>query len=443
MARQYPQTSSPLGALFALVPVRLVAAGIAASLLAAVLNGLAAQHWVEGGFATFLRVLLFVSGLLLAGGGVWWQLRSAGLAFEERARSALMVAAADAAVLASYLATDKAWDSLRLALVVLWVVGLLTVPLLLLPSFGRRIAVSVLVVLHFGGILTAVTAVELPNGTVPWVTTTLWARVYRPYLSFMYLNNAYHFYSPEPGPPTLVWFLIEYDNGERQWLKLVNREECVTRLEYQRLLALTESTNRPQNTSLPKLGALAKQLDRAARKKGIELPPEYYSNLPAQYREPTADAKRYIASYARHVARTVLCEKDPDARVKRVKVYRIVHQLINAPQLQLDVSPIDPVLYYPYFQGEFDAEGKLLTPGNLPNLAWVDTAANGTPVPRIEKGQDPFLYWFLPIYRRPLDPSQPAAEVKLGDMRLIDTLGLHAGFSTGLEEKWKQEQRKR
>ena len=230
MARQYPQASSPWQTLFALAAVRLVAAGIALSLLAAFLNGLSARHWVEGGFATFLRVLLFVSGLLLAGGGVWWHLRLAGLAFEERLASALLVAAADAAVLVSYLATDEAWDSLRLALVVLWVVGLLTVPLLLLPSFGRRIAVSVLVVLHFGGILTAVTSVGLSNGTAPWVPITLWSRVYRPYLSFMYLNNAYHFYSPEPGPPTLVWFLVEFDGkAPPRWLKLVNRRGAMAR----------------------------------------------------------------------------------------------------------------------------------------------------------------------------------------------------------------------
>ena len=30
----------------------------------------------------------------------------------------------------------------------------------------------------------------------------------------MYLNNAYHFYSPDPGPATYVWFRIFYISNE-------------------------------------------------------------------------------------------------------------------------------------------------------------------------------------------------------------------------------------
>src|SRR5262249_51727018 len=28
----------------------------------------------------------------------------------------------------------------------------------------------------------------------PWLSTQIWTRIYRPYLEFLYLNNAYHFY---------------------------------------------------------------------------------------------------------------------------------------------------------------------------------------------------------------------------------------------------------
>jgi hypothetical protein len=422
-----------------------VVAGIAACLLAAGLRGLINLGWLGGGFVTFLGVVLFLSGLLLACGGVWWELHGLGPSFEERARAAILVAAADSAVLASYLAMDKEWDSLRMALVVLWVVGLLAVPLVLLPSVGRRIAVSVMILLHFGGILTAVTAVELPNNTAPWVPTSLWTRLYRPYLTFMYLNNAYHFYSPEPGPPTLVWFLVEFEGGAKpKWVKLITRDQCVTRLQYQRLLALTESTNRHTATSSNKLVVLWERLSSQATRKGIKLPPDYMSDLAARYREPTPDAKRYISSYVRHVARTVRSDEDPDARIKGIKVYRIVHQLISAPQFEMGMRPIDPVLYYPYFQGEFDTDGKLKPFGGRPDeglsfIQWMGQDRDGKMAMQAERAQDPFLYWLLPIYRMPINPDKPAN--KLEEMTApIDCFREHAGIPTGLEEPTRRKQ---
>ncbi len=57
-----------------------------------------------------------------------------------------------------------------------------------------------LIVLHFLGIGTAVSiAVRRPLGSF----SRRGPRIYQPYLEFMYLNNAYHFYSPEPGPGQL------------------------------------------------------------------------------------------------------------------------------------------------------------------------------------------------------------------------------------------------
>src|SRR5438045_224861 len=82
--------------------------------------------------------------------------------------------------------------------------------LVLLPRPARRVVLSLLLLVHFAGILTAVTAVDPQGGSAPWVSRQLFARVYRPYLGFMYLSNAYHFYSPNPGPPTLLWFRIQY-----------------------------------------------------------------------------------------------------------------------------------------------------------------------------------------------------------------------------------------
>lgn len=428
IARKTSEEFGPWRTFARTIPFRLVVAGLMATFVAEVL------HFVPGSLATFLQVLCICSGLLLAGGAVWWQLRCMGETFDERARSALIVAGAGAVVQSAYVAMDKSWDSLRLAVMVLQLCAIFAAGIVLLPSAGRRIAVSVLIVLHFAGILTAVTAVELPNNTAPWVPTTLWARIYRPYLTFMYLNNAYHFYSPEPGPPTLVWFLVEFEDGaEPEWVKLISRDQCATRLQYQRLLALTESTNRHTATPAAKLTVLWQRLSIQADRKGIKLPAEYMSDLASRYREPTDDAKKYISSYVRHVARTVRSKQKPDARIKGIKVYRIVHQLINAWQFEQGMWPTDPVLFFPYFQGEYDTEGRLKDfHEGAPFIQWMGQGANGKMQMQLEKAQDPFLYWLLPIYRLPINPDKPATKIE--EMFLIDCFKAHAGVPTGLEE---------
>src|SRR5438128_1842535 len=113
--------------------------------------------------------------------------------------------------LAAFLASEAfhriPWDSAALLFRIATVLAAVGAVVVLLPSVGRRIVISLVILFHFGGIITAVTSVN-PS---PWVITQLWTSVYRPYLYFMWLNNAYHFYSPEPGPANLMWFCIEYE----------------------------------------------------------------------------------------------------------------------------------------------------------------------------------------------------------------------------------------
>src|SRR5262245_24816435 len=183
-------------------PFLLVYAGLGASLSAMLLALIPTGNLSDllAGTVTFFRVLLLVVGILLAAGGVWWRL-TGGHAddFEERSKSGILLALAGGTVLGGYVAMSEEWDSLRLFLIVLWGISLGAVPLILMPRIARRVAVSVLVLFHFGGILTAVTAVQGPGGNPPpWLPTIVWNRVYRHYLTFAYMNNAYHFYSPEP-----------------------------------------------------------------------------------------------------------------------------------------------------------------------------------------------------------------------------------------------------
>src|SRR5438105_2158625 len=76
------------------------------------------------------------------------------------------------------------WDSAALLFRIATVLAAVSAVVVLLPSVGRRIVVSLVILFHFGGILTAVTAVP-PS---PWLSTQIWNTVYRPYLYFMWLN---------------------------------------------------------------------------------------------------------------------------------------------------------------------------------------------------------------------------------------------------------------
>ncbi len=392
------------------------------------------------------RALLIVAGLVLGGAAVWWRLRSGGPSFEERAWAALTVVAGAGVILVAREAMDgrggpgdRGWDSLRMALRVFVFVALAGAALVLLPRAGRKVAVSLLLLVHFGGILTATTAVQ-PHGGVaaPWLPTAVWTLVYRYYLQFTYMNNAYHFYSPEPGPPTLLWFRVEYEDKDvpAEWLKLVNREECATRLQYQRLLALTESTNQHAPVSLHKLAALRQRREVAGLEHRLPgtgapapIPMSEFYDVSYQYQEPAPLTKRYIASYVRHVAHVQKSSVKPEAKVKRVRAYRLSHRIVNAAQMAdmgkgSDFTPLDPIFFLVYFEGEFTPDGKLV-PARGALLYYVEPRPDGTFRQVWERPQDPFLHWLLPIYRTSKTPGAQATSIK--GTRVNSGLNRHVG----------------
>ena len=143
-------------------------------------------------------------------------------------------------------ASPDDWDSLRLFLAVLFMVALGAAPLVLVSQSLRRFVISLLILFHFLGIGTAVLS-PVPS---PWLIQQAWARVFQPYLEFMYLNNAYHFYSPEPGPASFLWFRMYYEDPHGKlwahWLKVPDLDEKgwhknKLALEYRRMLAVTEN----------------------------------------------------------------------------------------------------------------------------------------------------------------------------------------------------------
>jgi len=375
-------------------PAAVMCGAVFASLLALALGKFAPDFLVP------LRVVLIVGALVAAGMVVWWRLCDLGeQTFEARAWTAGFVVVGAALIFCAREAMDESWDSLRMALGVFSAVAAGGAVIVLLPSIGRRIAVTLLLLFHFGGILTAVTAVAPHNGAAPpYLPTAIWSLVYRNYLQFAYMNNAYHFYSPEPGPPTLVWFRVEFEDGSVYWYKLAEHGQFSTRLQYQRMLALTESTNQPGPGIHPeRLALLYLSRSSAGDRLGIETPS--LQDASNHYRETSDLTKVYLPSYVRHVVWTVR-EKagKQDVPVASVHVYRLAHNIISAPQLKAGVEPDDKSFYTAFFLGVYTEDGKLL--------------------------DDPFTNWMLPIYRKPLRQDFDLRNWKR-DSELIDMLEKH------------------
>jgi hypothetical protein len=384
-----------------------------------------------------LRLAIFGAGLCTAGLAVSRRLQAGGKELEERVESACLLALAAFVALLACLGMSG-WDSFQWFFGVLVAVALFGSLLVLLPSLWRRVIVSVLIVVHFGGMLTATTSVDPPNSTAPWLSTQLWVRFYRPYLSFMYLANAYHFYSPDPGPATLLWFRVQYEDGSHRWRHVPDRDESPHGMHYQRMLALTESTN----TALPRLPYSQEEVAMMERTTGepymlftgpsrdvwvrhdpwevilhrrhvgttlygpdpIQVADDVPVNL--QYREPQDLAKMLVASYAKFIAWNSPHPKDASVPVKSVKVYRAIHNIMSPAELAEGGDPKDKTRYWPYFQGEFDREGKMTNP------------------------RDPFLYWLLPVVRVPRDYGV-GVPLRLtvpppDRAKLLDSLELHA-----------------
>jgi hypothetical protein len=295
------------------------------------------------------------------------------------------------------------WDTMRLFLRVLTVVGLAGAGLVLVSTRLRRLVLSFLFVLHFAGISNACLAAA-PS---PWLIQQTWIRIFRPYLEFMYLNNAYHFYAPEPGPASYLWFRLIYtdENDKEQgwWYKVPDiddkgRHHHPVALEYQRFLALTESVapydNPPAWVYTNDFGIL--EVHPFYRNRLNLRPDTHVGDAPTAHPRiplhplipqvsqviiPSESSRRLLASYARFVARKF--DKHPEHEnwtFKSVKVYRVIHWIPTVEWFVLRQSPADPVLYRPFYMGNYDAQGQVL------DAEWGPK-------------RDPYLFWLVPILR--------------------------------------------
>jgi hypothetical protein len=338
------------------------------------------------------------------------------------------------------------WDSLRLFFAVLCLVLLAASGLVAAARPLRRFVVSVLILFHFGGIVTAV--MSSPPG--PWLAGLMWERLYQPYLEFMYLANAYRFYSPEPSPATQFWFFVEYEEegskGQKKihsrWIKVPDMDEDGTpryamRLRYQRRLALTENAAKPmaaepleqrpeyfrlRDSQSPEpfepRGLLGAQQIPLALKRTVPYHPTW--PLAGQYIRPDFHSKQLLGSFARHVTRLPHPEH-PGVRATSVKIYRVLHRTLLPTELGNGVAPNALPTYLPYYMGQYGPDGNLLKKYD----------AEGHLI------KDPFLYWLLPTLPEVMDQTAQEPQRDIARVYAI----LHAyGSERAVEEsgaKWR------
>lgn len=356
-------------------------------------------------------IVLFITNLALpAGVWLWWlatfHQKRPSRRFSRNLESGIMLLLAAVIVFLSGWAlyvtyeTEQEWDTLRHAALLFSLVAYVGGVLTILPQVWRRVGVSLLVLLHFTAILHAVLSAP---PAVPWLVQQNWQWFFRPYLEFVFLNNAYQFYAPDPGPSGFMWYRVEYErpNQEKRyrWVKFPEMKDngqpnYLLALNYQRRVAMTELVARYDNPPLgdnpiyywrrvnspdppsPVLGKKEPQIH-------LQVPLHPEITLSGQYEPTTRYFRELIASYARHVVRQPHPEV-PDAVGKTVQVYRVRHWILPQIMAREGVGPYEPYLYRPYYQGKFDREGKLL---DMPEFDNDGHLIRG----------DPFLYWLLPF----------------------------------------------
>ncbi len=358
---------------------RVAGVGLAVLAAAAAL-GLALDLSGSGGPSALSRVRL----LLVAVGSL-----TVGAAVSMRATlPAVWLVAATAAALAAWFGLPEHWDSARMLGRVLTYASLAGALVAGAPPVFGFVAASLAVCYHFFGIFLATT---WPDPT-PWFTQQVGTRVYLPYIQFMYLKNAYHFYSPEPGSASHLFCLVVYDaidpatgKPEAKWVTMPSREhnwKDPMGLSYFRRLSLTEQlsgTMPPMNVGSDEMREIKSRRDAVAQGAQPNVPEIKYAPLdtdPNQYRLPRYDITRYLLpSYAAHL---IHAYSTPTKKVVSVKIYRLEHPIPNLYAFsQLGLNPHHPTGFKPYYLGEFEP------------------TADGTAT--LKDKQDPMLYWMTPI----------------------------------------------
>ena len=386
------------------VVIRLTLGALALALLAVVV-GLVTGENGPGPSGT-ARLVLVTLAALLAGGTL-----------SLRPDSALVWLLAGLTASANSFGFPDHWDSGQMLMRVVAAAAFVGAGLMAVPRRFRRVAVVGFVAFHFSSLLIATT---WPDST-PWVTNQLGQRFYLPFMQFTYLRNAYHFYSPEPGPASHLFALLTYETDERdeatgkpvtisEWVTLPRRDtqwKDPLGQTYYRRLSLTENAVRSGSD----LGSNSDERQQVMKRRsdvalgllpGVKRIPHALATYEVEFRwyaPPQADVSRFLLpSFTKHLAAEYTT---PRHKVVNVKLYRAEHRIVTTQYFVTQkLSPFHPTLYRVYFLGDYTSGGQLVDP------------------------QDPMLYWLIPIMPK-------AGKLKLdepGPEQFTDLLTEHAGF---------------
>jgi hypothetical protein len=402
------------------------------------------------------RIGMVGLGVLAAAAGVWVR----------RGHWVAWLAGAAAAGLGVF-GLPMHWDSIRLLFGVLAVLGAFAALLAYVRPVWRYSLLVVVVLFHFGGILTAVTWPDT-QGRTPWLTNQSAARVYLPYFRFMYLSNAYHFYSPDPGPASKFCVLVEYEvyrtvkdprTGEHvpdvdpqtgepvavtdpktnkpravaEWVELPKRRlnyRDPLGLTYYRRLSLTElASYSAPGTMLPPSWEKADVMQRRTQNerdlsgRQVSVPGATTFNEVdlTQYRQPHTPTRRAVLpSYARHIASEYTKPRTEagaaaDGRAEErvywykvtgMKMFRVEHRIIESQQFLAFDNPD-----YARMK-ERNPQAQLPGPLHKPGLSPYHPAVyhpyylgEFAADGRLKDPNDPLLYWLTPVQYTPNRPN--------------------------------------
>jgi hypothetical protein len=360
-----------------------------------------------------IGIILVVVGLLVIGIGLATHLSAPRPALENPFLTSLWWLLGAAAAFVGSLALEESADSMSDLLNLAALAAVFAALLSAVPRAYRLVGISLLIGWHFFAIFTAT---QIIGGTAgpSWLASQVWTRVTRPYLQITHLNNAYHFYAPEPGPVAVVWFRVRFADGAVVWERLPNHAKCPNHVERRRMagIASTLGQSMPGQPSEEQI----RLRDEAAQRYAPPLPPRPQGMpLDLQYRDPGPLGKMMIESMARYFARTTTHPNGEKVPVVAVKIYRGECSNPRVEDFQAGRDPLDPTLFRAWYLGEYDPQGKLT-----------------------EASSHDMLYWLIPILRvrdntpspdGPIGKGRSRAEQEPwdGGGKIVNYLRIHAG----------------
>ncbi|MGE3408771.1 MAG: hypothetical protein AB7I37_18275 [Pirellulales bacterium] len=98
-----------------------------------------------------------------------------------------------------------------------------------------KLLVSLWLIYHLAGLVIAPASVRPSSDLV----RSCWLAV-GPYLQFLYLNHGFHFFAPDPGPATIVRYVVDRPDGTQVQGQIPDKRTMRPRLLYHRHFMLTE-----------------------------------------------------------------------------------------------------------------------------------------------------------------------------------------------------------